>query len=183
MWRAAFIIIGLLSAASLPDSARAGEQGKQWLGVSAVLDAELDYGSRRRVNDTTDAGFMLSYARQWRSNLAWELGYIRYLDFNTQAGLLREDISAWELSAVVQPRALPAFMRLGYSHGQIRTHSNLVDVGYDEEGGTLLYGLGVYMPLASLAGQSGGKLRLDYAIANYGRGEIRRLTLGSFVAF
>lgn len=110
--------------------------------------------------------------------------YVRYLDFNTQAGLLREDISAWELSALLQPRALPGFLRLGYTHGTLRTHSNLVDVGYDEEGGTLLYGLGVDLALPNQSGgKSNGKLRLGYAIADYGRGEIRRLTLGSFVAF
>ena len=36
---------------------------------------------------------------------------------------------------------------------------------------------------ASARRTNASKLRLDYAIADYGRGEIRRLTLGSFVAF
>ena len=169
-----------LSMTWLPTAAPA----QNWLGVAAIIDAELDYGSRRRVNDTTECGFMLSYGRQWREQLAWEASYVRYLDFNTQAGLLREDISAWELSALLQPRALPGFLRLGYTLGHIPTHSNLVDVGYDEKGGTLLYGLGVELPLAYQSGdRPGGKLRLGYAIADYGRGEIRRLTLGSLAAF
>ena len=105
---------------------------------------------------------------------------MRYLDLNTAEGLLKQELTAIEASAVISPANSGGFFRLGYSDGERNTSSDTYDeLNYDDDDSGLIYGVGYAFDTP----KNGGAFRVEYTVGDYDDGEIKRLTLGTIVRF
>ena len=160
-------------------TAAQAEQAKNYFSVSAIIDATVEYDDSDFYDDETNSGFILTYGRQLSETAALEGSYVRYLDVNSSEGFLKQELTAIEISGVFSPSVSPAFFRLGYSHGEASTSSNAADISADADDGGLLYGIGMDFDTTN----KGAKFRLEYTVGDYDDGEIKRITVGTFVNF
>ncbi len=156
------------------------QEAEHYFGVSAIFDADLDYTSSEVFDDETNSGFILTYGRQLNETVAIEGAYTRYLDLNYSEGFLTDEITALEVSGVFKPQTSGAFLRLGYSNAEQSISSDTLEDfnGSDDDSG-LIYGVGMDFDTPS----KGGKFRVEYTIGDYDNGEIKRMSIGSFINF
>ena len=149
-----------------------------YFGISAIFSGDIDYESSEFFDDEVNSGFVLNYGRQINESVAAEFSYVRYLDLITAEGLLKQDLTAIEASAVISPANSGGFVRLGYSNGESNTSSDTYnELNYDDDDSGLIYGLGFAFDTPN----KGGAFRVEYTIGDYDNSEIKRLTLGTIV--
>lgn len=153
------------------------EEGQNYFGVSAIIDAKLDYDHPALYDINSDAGYGLSYGRQMSGNLAFEFAYLLYAKAGTSPAAAKTELSATEISVLLSNSSNGPFVRLGYSDGETKTE--LGDLRLSESESGPVYGVGFNIPMPNNA----GVVRLEYNTVDYDNAEANRLTLGTIFKY
>lgn len=158
-------------------TAAQADENKTYFGVTAIVDAELNYDHPDLYDINSDAGYILSVGRQLQDNLAFEFAYIQYAKASTSPAAASAELSALEASVIFSTSQGGAFARLGFSDGDAK--SRVLDSHSSESESGLLYGVGFNIPMP----MNSGMVRVEYNVVDYDNADANRLSLGTVFRF
>ncbi len=153
--------------------------GESYVGVSAVLDSELEEdGSDLSLE--YGSGWTLTYGYNFADNISGEVNYTTIEDVTVTEGSASEtlEMDTWDVSALIRRDfgSNSGFIRLGYGDAEVTVETGGITASGSESG--YIYGVGIDFGVTEK-----GAVRLEYNTAEYDDLEIDRLQLGTIIKF
>ena len=140
----ALISTSVLTLSLLAAPVALAEDDKTYIGVSAVLDSEID-------NIDLNTGYGLSIGRVFSDNLSAELQYVNLIDLGDSGSNVETDFMALAGFYHFGSADIRPFVKLAYAEFDLKVDS----ASYSED--DFGYGVGVDLPVGDTT------LRLDYS--------------------